>query len=103
MPLPTDDSKTIKEYLTSISAKGQITLPAEIRNRLGLKPKDKVAILLEQEAVVLRPAYASLEAGFQSIPALRPHRDLEEMTEIAAEEHADEAAREGLPRHDGSS
>jgi antitoxin PrlF len=86
----------MKEYVSSISPKGQITLPAEVRTRLGLKPKDKVAICMEEEKVIVRAALADLEAGFQSIPALKERRTLEEMTEIAAEEHAEEAAREGL-------
>ena len=85
----------MKEFLSSVSAKGQITLPAEVRSRLGLKPKDKVAFFIEEEGVLVKPAGADVKAGFQSIPALKPARTLEEMTEIAAEEHAREAAREG--------
>ncbi len=56
--------------------------------RLGLKAKDKVAIKVEEEKVVVRPAFATLEAGFQSIPALKRKRTLQDMTEIASEEHA---------------
>ena len=87
----------MKEFLSSVSSKGQITLPAELRGRLGLKAKDKVAIHIAEEGIVVRPAQLDLKAGFQSIPALKPSRSLEEMTEIAAEEHAEEAAREGTP------
>lgn len=87
----------MKEFLSSVSTKGQVTLPAEIRSRLGIKPRDKVVIVLDEEDVILRPAQVSLKAGFQSIPALKRRHSLDEMTEIAAEEHAEDVAREGLP------
>jgi AbrB family looped-hinge helix DNA binding protein len=33
--------------LTKMTAKGQITLPVAIRNRLGLKPGDKVGFIMD--------------------------------------------------------
>ena len=38
----------------------------------------------------------AIDAGYQSVPALDPPRSLQEMTDIAAQEHAEHAAREGL-------
>lgn len=46
---------------------------------------------------VLMPA-APLDEGYQSIPALDPPRSWDEMVELAAEEHAQHAAQEGLPK-----
>ena len=86
----------MKEFISSVSTKGQITLPPEVRLILGLKPKDKVAFFLKDEGVLLiKPAAVDLAAGFKSIPALKSARPSDEITEIAAEEHAEEAAREG--------
>jgi AbrB family looped-hinge helix DNA binding protein len=84
------------EQVSSVSPKGQITLPADVRRRLGIKPKDKVSISLQGEVVVLKKAASELRAGYRSIPALTTRKSLEELTEIAAEEHAEETAREGL-------
>jgi antitoxin PrlF len=84
----------MKEYLSSVSTKGQITLPAEIRKRLGIKPRDKVALTIEAEALIVKPAQSALRAGFMSIPALKTSMSVEDMTEIAAEEAAEEFARE---------
>jgi antitoxin PrlF len=39
-----------------ISSKGQITVPQEIRNRLGLVPGDRVEFVVEGERTVLRLA-----------------------------------------------
>jgi antitoxin PrlF len=89
----------MKEYLSSVSTKGQITLPAELRRRLGINPRDKVALAIEDETLVVRPAQSGLRAGFMSIPALEVRLSVEEMTEIAAEEAAEEVARE-ISNHD---
>jgi antitoxin PrlF len=40
---------------STISSKGQVTVPVEIRNRLGLRPGDRVAFCVENGLTVLRP------------------------------------------------
>ena len=39
----------------SISSKGQITLPIEIRHRLGLRPGDRVEFVTDGDRTYLRP------------------------------------------------
>jgi antitoxin PrlF len=41
---------------STISSKGQITVPHEIRKRLGLEPGDRVEFVVEEGRTVLRPA-----------------------------------------------
>jgi antitoxin PrlF len=41
---------------STISSKGQITVPQEIRKRLGLAPGDRVEFVMEQDRTVIRPA-----------------------------------------------
>jgi AbrB family looped-hinge helix DNA binding protein len=41
---------------STISSKGQITVPQEIRNRLGLAAGDRVEFVVEGERTVIRPA-----------------------------------------------
>lgn len=38
-----------------ISDKGQVTLPAKIRKRLGIKPKSKMDIEVRDNEIVLKP------------------------------------------------
>jgi AbrB family looped-hinge helix DNA binding protein len=40
---------------STISSKGQITVPQEIRNRLGLSPGDRVEFVVENDRTVIRP------------------------------------------------
>jgi antitoxin PrlF len=58
---------------TSITQKGQVTIPAAIRARLGLKPRDKVTFEVEPDGVKIRPAVSAVLAGYGSIkPRQRP-------------------------------
>ena len=42
-------------YSSTISSKGQVTVPQEIRNRLGLSTGDRVDFVVEGERTVIRP------------------------------------------------
>jgi len=44
------------KYSSTISSKGQVTVPQHIRNRLGLLPGDEVEFVIEGERTVIRPA-----------------------------------------------
>ena len=44
------------KYSSTISSKGQVTVPQEIRNRLGLSAGDRVDFVVEGERTVIRPA-----------------------------------------------
>jgi AbrB family looped-hinge helix DNA binding protein len=85
------------EFVGIVGQKGQITLSAQIRRRLGLRAKDKVQIRVEDGAVTIVPARPGFLAGYQSIPALNPPRSWKEISQVAADEAAESAAREGLP------
>ena len=42
--------------ITSISTKGQVTIPSRLRNKLGLKPRDRVLVEIREDAIVISPA-----------------------------------------------
>jgi antitoxin PrlF len=46
---------------TTITAKGQVTIPKEIRKALGLRPGDRVIFKKEGAAIVLKPAKTLLD------------------------------------------
>lgn len=39
----------MKEIISTMTSKGQVTLPAEIRKRLGLTAGDKLSFVIEDE------------------------------------------------------
>jgi antitoxin PrlF len=78
------ESKTMIEIHAKVSSKNQITLPAEVRRRLGIGPSDKVAFVFGEEGrVELRTPRFDLESVLGSIPAL-PGESLDLDAEIAA-------------------
>lgn len=72
--------------VTTMTSKGQVTIPKEVRDELGLKPKDKIRFSLEHGHVVLRKAYPSLAEVVGSLPPLG--MPIEAAIEQAKEERA---------------
>jgi len=53
---------------TSVTSKGQVTIPAEIREHMGIKPKDKVQFEVDADGTVrVSPAPSRLAAVFDSV------------------------------------
>jgi len=44
------------KHSSTISSKGQVTVPQYIRNRLGLSAGDRVEFVIEGERTLIRPA-----------------------------------------------
>lgn len=83
----------MRAYVSSVSPKGQVTLPAEFRRRLGVRAKDKVALELEGDTVrVSRVAY-TLESAYGSVQPTSKPEDLEARSQEAKDEHAAETVR----------
>jgi AbrB family looped-hinge helix DNA binding protein len=70
--------------IAPVSVKGQVTIPAEIREELGIKTPDHVEFVVRDDGVVeLRSPAFTLEEVFGSVPPLSQETDdLDE--EIAA-------------------
>jgi AbrB family looped-hinge helix DNA binding protein len=54
---------------SSISSKGQVTVPQEIRKRLGLRTGDRVEFIAEGDRTVIRPARGT-ENPFQEFEGI---------------------------------
>lgn len=85
----------MEEFMSSVSLKGQVTIPVKIRERLDIHPRDKVAFILDNDHVQIVAARVSLDSLYRSVPALEQPLSDEEMTTIAAEEHANQVIQEG--------
>ncbi|MCA1667169.1 MAG: AbrB/MazE/SpoVT family DNA-binding domain-containing protein [Thermomicrobia bacterium] len=85
----------MKEFASRVGQKGQITLPAEERARLGIKAKDTVRIVPVADGVRIERAESKLLKGFG---AVTPHHRPEDWKAIrgAVEEGiAEEVVKEG--------
>ncbi|HZU07695.1 MAG TPA: AbrB/MazE/SpoVT family DNA-binding domain-containing protein [Chloroflexota bacterium] len=81
-----------------VTRKGQVTIPIEFRKRLGIHEGDSVEFTLEEGALRLRPIRSRVDESFQAVPPLSRKLTWKEIEQTAQEEHAQEAAREGLRR-----
>jgi len=72
----------MRRFVSTISSKGQVTIPADIRRKLGVNARDKIAfILTDDEKVEVRPVRFTLESVFGSVKAL-PNESLDLDREI---------------------
>ena len=64
----------MRDLETSVTQKGQVTIPAEMRRRLGLRARDKVIFELEGNVLRLHPVSSSrILRGFGAVsPRNRP-------------------------------
>jgi AbrB family looped-hinge helix DNA binding protein len=79
------------EIVAKISSKNQVTLPADVRRRLGIGASDTISFVLSDDGTVeLRPPRYTLDSIIGSIPALRGasadlRREIEEATALEME------------------
>lgn len=77
---------SMKEIVTTVTQRGQVTIPAEVRRLLGVKPRDKVAFTIEDGRVELVPAKFTLETVFGSVKPATKTEDLKAISQDAKEE-----------------
>ena len=86
-----------RAFHSSVSPKGQITLPLEIRRELGIEPKDTVEITLRDGTVQVRPAVSRIRKHYGAAGPLKEPLGWKDVERIAAEDAALNAASEDAP------
>ena len=84
----------MRELETKMTQKGQVTIPAEIRNKLGLKPKDVVRFEIKGDEVKLKPATSCLLEGFGAVAPTQKPENWGKVREDMEAAMADEVAAE---------
>jgi antitoxin PrlF len=59
-------------HFSTITSKGQLTVPQEIRKRLGLETGDRVEFVVEEGRTVIRPARGEVNPFEKYIGILGP-------------------------------
>jgi len=78
----------MKEIVTSLTQRGQVTVPAEVRRLLGLKSRDKVAFAIDNDQVRLVPVTFTVEAAYGSVKPRNRPEDFKALSRAAREERA---------------
>ena len=83
----------MRQITSSVTSKGQATIPVEVRRLLGIEPGDKIAFILEEDGVrVARPrSFVAETAG--AVKGKYPPPTIDELKEAAARAIAEEAVK----------
>jgi antitoxin PrlF len=78
----------IKEITTTVSQKGQVTIPSEIRRHLGVRTHDKIAFVLQDDGAVRLavPHYPTIASLAGAAGSLEQALSWAEIKEIARED-----------------
>ena len=88
----------MKEIITTLTQRGQVTVPAEVRRLLGLKPRDKVRFAIDKDKVRLTPATFTLESTFGSVKPRNRPEDFKSLSRVARAERVQRSVRKARSR-----
>jgi antitoxin PrlF len=77
---------------SSVTTKGQVTIPIELRERLGIKPGDRVGFVDEDGRILLQRQETAIEAVFGLVKT-KQGVTLEQMDEVIASGRSRRAGR----------
>jgi antitoxin PrlF len=85
----------MKEIISTVSSKGQVTIPAGIRKYLGITTNDKLGFVIDDEGVVrLRvPRYPTIASLRGAAGRLNKPLSWQEIQKIAQEDRFDDIPR----------
>jgi AbrB family looped-hinge helix DNA binding protein len=86
------DAHDMREIISTVSSKGQVTIPAEVRKHLGISEGDKLSFVIEDEGGVRveAPRYHNIASLRGAAGSLEQPLSWEEMQEIAREDRVKE-------------
>ena len=83
--------KKSQEYISTVTSKGQVTVPVEIRRTLGLKPQDKLIFRITEGKIEVEPLPMTLEEAYGSVEPMAHPEDFESIRATVREERATKA------------
>lgn len=76
-----------KEYIATITSKGQVTIPVEVRQKLNLAPQDKLVFrIVEDNRVEIESLPMTLEEAYGSVDPITRPEDFDALRRVASEE-----------------
>jgi AbrB family looped-hinge helix DNA binding protein len=84
-----DMGQNTKEYIATITSKGQVTIPSAVREQLRLAPQDKVVFrIVDGVRVEIELLPMTLEEAYGSVEPLNRPENFETIKQVANEERA---------------
>jgi AbrB family looped-hinge helix DNA binding protein len=92
-----------EDLVRVVTQKGQVTIPVEIRRRLGIEASDRVIFRVEDDKVYLTPVTETLESAFGAVEPLGRPEDFQTLRDQAMEDHVQRTMEEMGSAHDAVS
>ncbi len=73
------------EHVSTLTSKGQITIPIEIRQLLGLQPREKVSFIVHKDTVEMKRKGSVVERTKGMLKSYLPPATAEELRRMAEE------------------
>ena len=75
--------------LTTITSKSQITIPKDVREKLNLRPKDRLLVTVQGDRIIMIPIrMRPLSEMFGALPVDEPLPDIHTLREMRHQELA---------------
>ncbi len=82
-----------RAHVSTLSEKGQVTIPAELRRALGLEPNDQLVFRIDEDGLRLEKLPLSFEDVFGAVTPLQRPEDWDTRIREAKDERAESRAR----------
>ena len=88
-----------KQIISTVTSKGQVTIPAEVRKHLGVKTRDKIMFIVEETGVVRLsiPHYPDISSLRGAAGSLKKPLSWQEVKNIAREDHLQDESEKDTP------
>ena len=85
----------MRQFTTTTTQRNQVTIPAEVRRTLGIKPREKVSFTIEDDGhVTIAAAEFTVETAYGSVKPVDDGRTLDQIIRDAKDEKAEKTATE---------
>lgn len=82
-----------KKHLGTITQKGQVTIPIEVREYLRVQPNDRIAFEIQDDGqvVIQKPSILTLDDVFGAVTPRNRPEDFKKLRDTAIEEHIEKS------------
>ena len=93
---------TMPTYTSSVSPKGQVTIPAEIREQFDIQTRDRVEFRVVDGVITLKPAATRIDELYGLLAGPMLELDWKEIEQISKDEFAERLVAEDREDFDAS-
>lgn len=83
----------MSRYTSTVTSKGQVTIPSELRRTIGIEPRDRVDIELVDGEIRISPSSSGILAGYGAVKPRTKPEDFRTIRREVVDEWGDRRSR----------